>query len=117
MANNVIFRAGDVIFREGDQADAFYVVRSGKIRISQGDTVLDDLGRNAFFGEMALIDDGPRSATATALEESECVQISAADFAKRLHHIDPVMQGVFRVLVERIRTLNRRVAEQETQDC
>lgn len=113
MANNITFRAGDVIFREGDKAESFYVVRSGKIRISSGDTVLDDIGRNAFFGEMALIDESPRSATATALEDCECVQINSADFAKRLHGLDPVMQGIFRVLVERIRNLNRRVTQDE----
>lgn len=116
MANNVQFKAGEIIFREGDVAAAFYVIRSGKVRITRGDTVLDEMGRNAFFGEMALIDEAPRSATATALEPTECVEIGGEDFNKRLHNLDPVMQGIFRVLVERIRRLDRRLAQQDDAD-
>jgi CRP-like cAMP-binding protein len=73
MANNVTFKAGEIIFQEGTEAEAFYVIRSGKVRISRGSAVLDDIGSNAFFGEMSLIDNCPRSATATALEYTEGV--------------------------------------------
>ncbi|MCH2546934.1 MAG: cyclic nucleotide-binding domain-containing protein [Alphaproteobacteria bacterium] len=116
MAMNVTFKAGQVIFREGDQADAFYVLRTGKIRITRGGVLLEEIGRDAFFGEMALIDTGGRSATATAVIETECVEVQAADFNKRLQHLDPVMQGIFRVLVERIRRLDRIIAKNDTTD-
>lgn len=115
MANQVIFKTGQVIFREGDEPIALYVIRSGKVRITRGEVVLDELGRNAFFGEMSLIDEAPRSATATAAEETECVEISGADFQKRLHNLDPVMQGIFRVMVERMRRLDRTLAGDDAQ--
>lgn len=115
MANQVVFKAGQVIFREGDEPIALYVIRAGKVRITRGDVVLDELGRNAFFGEMSLIDEAPRSATATALEETECIEINGPDFQKRLHNLDPVMQGIFRVMVERMRRLDRTVAGDDTE--
>lgn len=67
------FAPGEVVFREGDEGDAMYVVLGGQIRISKmvagaGEEALAFVGRGDFFGEMALIDDRPRSATATAHE-------------------------------------------------
>lgn len=115
MSENVKFEAGELIFKEGDKATVFYVIRSGKVRITRNGIVLDEIGRNAFFGEMSLIDGRPRSASATALEPTECATISEEDFGQRLHNLDPVMQGIFRVLVERIRTLNRRLIQNNTE--
>lgn len=109
MSKVITYKKGEVIFHKGEEADVFYVVRSGKVSINNGDAVLDEVSRNGFFGEMAFLDKGTRSATAVAAEESECVKISAEDFNKRLNAMDPVMQGMFRVMVERIRNLNQLV--------
>lgn len=113
MANNVTFKAGEIIFREGAVPTALYIIRRGKVRITRGHVVLDELGANEFFGEMAIIDLSPRCATATALEETECVEIPAPDFQKRVNNLDPVMHGIFRVLVERIRQLDRKLARDD----
>ena len=113
MANNVTFKTGEIIFREGAVPTALYIIRTGRVRISRGNAVLDELGANAFFGEMALIDQAPRCATATALEDTECVEVPASDFHKRVNNLDPVMHGIFRVLVERIRLLDRRLAKDQ----
>lgn len=61
------FKAGAIIFREGDPAEELYVIKSGKIEIRLGNRVLDTLPERSIFGEMALIDASPRSATAVAL--------------------------------------------------
>lgn len=115
MTTNVNFKAGELIFREGDEATALYVICTGKVRLTRNHAVLADLGRNAFFGEMSLIDNRLRSATAIALEPTECAVISEEDFNKRLHNLDPVLQGIFRVLVERIRKLNGKLTQSDSE--
>ena len=60
------FKAGDIIFRQADPAEELYVVKSGKVDIRLGNRLLDSLPELSIFGEMALIDHSPRSATAVA---------------------------------------------------
>jgi CRP-like cAMP-binding protein len=74
------FGAGDTIFREGEQGDEFFVVVRGKVEIRSGNRRLETLGPNDIFGEMALIDDSPRSATVVALTD-----VTVAPIKKREH--------------------------------
>ena len=60
-------RAGDVIVREGEKADELFVIKSGHVRIQVGNRTMTDLAADNIFGEMALIDSEPRSATAVAI--------------------------------------------------
>ena len=73
-------RAGGVIFREGEQADEFFVIKSGYVRIQVGNRTMADLTADNIFGEMALIDSEPRSATAVAITDVELVPISEKQF-------------------------------------
>ena len=57
-------RAGGVIFCEGEEADELFVIKSGYVRIQIGNRMMADLAADSIFGEMALIDNEPRSATA-----------------------------------------------------
>ena len=66
-------RAGGVIFREGEQADELFVIKSGYVRIQVGNRTMADLTVDNIFGEMALIDSEPRSATAEAITDVELV--------------------------------------------
>ena len=61
------YAAGDKIFVQDDEGSAMYVVRSGRVNIMTYGTVLETVGPNGMFGEMALIDGSPRSATAVAM--------------------------------------------------
>ena len=63
------FAKGDTIFQEGERGDEFFVVVRGKVEIRSGNRHLETLGQNSIFGEMALIDDSPRSATVVALTD------------------------------------------------
>jgi CRP/FNR family cyclic AMP-dependent transcriptional regulator len=65
------FAKGDAIFREGERCDEFFVVVRGQAEIKSGNPCFETLGRIRIFGEMALIDDGPRSATVVAL--TDCI--------------------------------------------
>lgn len=75
---------GEVICKQGEPADNFYLVRLGFIKVSQqhpgGELVLAYLGRGQFFGEMGLLSGGARTATCTALDHAEVVKISKDDF-------------------------------------
>ena len=72
------FKRNDFIFREGEPGQAFYLIMTGKVRISRevsgmGEEALAILGEGSYFGEMALIDSGPRSADAKAHEHCTLV--------------------------------------------
>ncbi len=73
---------GQDIFSQGQQAESLFVIAYGSIRLSQegkgGDTVIRPLATGSHFGEMAMVDDQPRSATATAMEHTELLEISYA---------------------------------------
>ncbi len=68
------------VFSAGDAGDSMYVVLSGKIRLSKGDTVVAELGRGHHFGEMSLVDRSVRSLTATATEATRLVMITRKEF-------------------------------------
>lgn len=74
------FEAGSVIFREGDEARELFVIKSGQVRIQTGNRTIAELGADSIFGEMALIDNEPRSATAIALTDIELVPVSEKQF-------------------------------------
>ncbi len=103
------YQAGQTIFAEGETADGLYIVRKGKVRIERDGIVLDELGPNSFFGEMAVVDKKPRSATAIAVDETQCVRVTLLEFQRRVQKLDPVMQGILRVLIERLRTQNDKL--------
>jgi serine/threonine protein phosphatase PrpC len=70
----------EIVFSAGDPGDAMFVVLSGKVRLTKGDTVVAELGRGHHFGEMSLIDRSVRSLTATALETTRLVVINRKEF-------------------------------------
>jgi CRP/FNR family transcriptional regulator, cyclic AMP receptor protein len=72
--------AGDTIFRAGDAASELFVVQSGTVQISVGDRVAERLSEHGIFGEMALIDEAPRSATAVALTDVKLVPVGQKQF-------------------------------------
>ncbi len=102
-----VFGAGKIIFREGDEGTAAYLIERGSVEISKighsGRVPIGRLGEREIFGEMALIDDRPRMATATALEETVCVVIAHDEIQIRLRKLDPFMHAVLCILVENVR--------------
>jgi CRP/FNR family transcriptional regulator, cyclic AMP receptor protein len=102
-------RAGDVIFREGDAADDLFVIKSGQVRIQVGNKTVADLPADTIFGEMALIDNAPRSATATALTDVELVPVSEKQFLFLVSQTPNFALKVMRTLARRLRTMNKVV--------
>jgi CRP/FNR family cyclic AMP-dependent transcriptional regulator len=100
------FAAGDRIFVQDDEGDCMYVVRSGKVSITTYGTVLESVGPNGIFGEMALIDGSPRSATAVAAEPTEVAPIDRAAFAHLVRQNPDFALQVLRLLAARLRQMN-----------
>jgi CRP-like cAMP-binding protein/Fe-S-cluster-containing dehydrogenase component len=100
------FNPGQVICRQGDVADSFYLVRIGFVRVSEdrpgGELVLAYLARGGYFGEIALLSGTPRSATCSALDHVEAVRISAEDFHLMLEKFPEVRRNLEAIAQQRI---------------
>ncbi len=102
------FQAGESIFLEGEEAGTVYLIDKGKVEISKNSSgqrvVLDELGWNDIFGEMALINNNPRSATATAIEDSWVYMLKKEVFQNSINSLHPFMKAIFSSLVNTAKT-------------
>lgn len=102
------FRSGEIVFSQGDPGDALYAVVTGKIRISAGaadgrEIFLNIMEPGDTFGEIALLDGGTRTASATAAVASELVSIRREHFVALLEREPPVALELLRLCGERLR--------------
>ena len=100
------YKAGEVIFREGDPAKELFIVKTGKVDIQLGNRLLDTLPELSIFGEMALIDPAPRSATAVASTDAIVVPVDEKQFLFLVSRTPHFALNVMRVLTRRLRTSN-----------
>jgi len=101
------YKAGETIFREGDRGVEFYVVQRGRVRILTGNRLLETLGENEIFGEMALIDDSARSASAIAETDVTVAPITEKQYLFLVRHTPFFALKVMRVLAQRLRVQNK----------
>lgn len=101
------FMAGDIIFRVGDAAEELFVIKEGQVEIRLNGRVLETLGENDLFGEMALIDGAPRSASAVASTAVELVPLTEKQFLYLVDEAPFFALTVMRVLARRLRSQNR----------
>ncbi len=101
------FSAGTRIYSEGEKADVAYVIVSGQVEITtaqqQGSVTLNLLTQGQLFGEMALFENAPRSATATAVEDTVLTVVSQDQFKERLNNAEPMLRMLIRVFMARYR--------------
>lgn len=107
----LVLRTGEVVFNEGDVGAHAYVVETGEIRISRrrdGDQelTLAHLGRGDLFGELALLDDQPRAASATALVDCELMTLDRPSFEHQLHEHPERARRLFKVFAARMRSMD-----------
>ncbi len=102
-------KAGEVIFRHGDAAEELYVIQSGTVEIRLGNRVLDTLPELSIFGEMALIDRSPRSATAVATTDATLVPVGEKQFLFLVSRTPHFALNLMRVLAQRLRTTNNAI--------
>ena len=103
---------GDFLFRERDKGDKMYVLLEGEIDISLGDLVLEAAGPGALIGEMALIDDTPRTANAVAKTACRLAQIDRRRFHFLVQQTPHFATHVMKTLADRLRHMNAVAAVQ-----
>lgn len=115
-------RKDEVVFYEDEEGDFFFVILQGRVKVTllgipdrftRGngrEVVLSVLGPGDFFGEMALVDNEPRSATAVALEDSQLLCLHRNDFQLALVDARGVVQSLLRSLTARLRRANHQLA-------
>jgi signal transduction histidine kinase len=115
-----VFPPDAVIFSAGQNGDGLYVVESGSVRISAvvGDNeprVLATIGPGDFFGEMAVVDDAPRSATATAETETRALFLDRAKVLQLIERRPQLALNIIREFSIRLRTLNQKYLDEILQ--
>jgi EAL domain-containing protein (putative c-di-GMP-specific phosphodiesterase class I) len=102
------FRANELVFREGDPPTSAYLIESGAVEVSSTQAgeklVLAVLGAGDLFGEMALIDLAPRTATARAVRDTVAMEIGPDQIQERLAHADPIIRALLRSQLSRYRS-------------
>lgn len=102
------YAAGDTIFEVGDEGHHMYVVQDGEVEVLVKDKVIDSLGPGGVFGEMAIIDKSPRTATVRARTDCKVVPIDETRFMNHVHRTPFFAIQVMRIMNERLR---RRMAD------
>ncbi len=110
-----------VVVQEGEPGEALYIILEGSVKISQfsndgREIVLSLLGEGAFFGEMSLLDDQPRSATVMTMEDCQLAQIKRADFVELLATHPNIALKVLAEVVARLRRTSQLLARISTMD-
>lgn len=109
----ITFEEGETLFSKGDLAnDCAYIIKSGSIairsKVGSEDVLIDTLGRGDFVGEMALIDNEPRSATAIAAEPTTCSVVTKQEIDNALDDADLLAYVLVRTLTKRLRKTTER---------
>lgn len=107
------FPKNTILFSEGDRSDSLYVICSGKIKVTINDregneVILAMLGPGEYFGEMALLDSGPRSACAITKEPTQLLIFSKNDFMD-IFSSNPIAFNLLKGLIKRLREANKKI--------
>ncbi len=113
------FVADEVIFNEGDEGEELFVVLSGGVRVTKGEQTLVEFGQGEHFGEMALIDREPRSASVSAVDDTRLLVMKRADFFHIIkHERDMAVKLLWQflgVLTERLRSTSHELGKAKGQ--
>ncbi|GMQ97291.1 MAG: hypothetical protein BMS9Abin15_0998 [Gammaproteobacteria bacterium] len=114
------YPAGSVIFQEGDPGDHAYIIEKGKVEISTLDheerIVLSQMGPGNLLGEMAMIDDAPRTATVVATEDTVLTVVGRDQLKARLESAEPILRMLVNVILARYRSGLSRVKGTPLED-
>lgn len=105
LAKRVAAAPGEVLAEEGEAGDVFFVIERGDAEVTIGGKQLAELGAGGFFGEIALLDALPRTATVTAKTPMILYMVKAGDFARFLDESPSVTHKILRAVSERLRSI------------
>ena len=107
------FRKGDVIIKKGSHGTCAYVIESGRVEVSDlvnnKKVILAILGKEQIFGEMGLLEDKPRSAAVTAIDDVQVEVIGRDNFNELFEKNPKVLLPIIKSLFERLRTANKKL--------
>ena len=109
ITEEVEFDANTQIMAEGDYGDSLFIVVDGNVKIHKGEQELAMLGKGTCLGEMALLDDEPRSADATVTEDSTLFKIEQEGFYEVMGSQSDIMEGIIKLLTGRLRVANEKL--------
>jgi CRP-like cAMP-binding protein len=111
LAEEVRFSAGDLIVQEGQPGGTFYVILEGEAKVTRKGRKLNELYPGDFFGEVSLLDGGPRTATVTAETPIVAIRLFRKEFAKLISAEPEIALKIVAELASRIRRTHRSVTE------
>jgi len=97
---------GQTIFKAGDAGREMFIVRTGSVDLRIGETVLETVEQGGIFGELALVDPAPRSASAVAGPDCTLVLVDAASFNDLVRRVPGLALEVMKVMARRLRRIN-----------
>ena len=109
VARDYQFAAGDVVVAEGDQSGRFHLIVSGRAAASVGDKVVAEFGPGNYFGEMAMIDRQPRSATVTATEDLQTLSLASISVRPLLREHPDITIKMLEKLCARLRATDAKL--------
>lgn len=109
VAQEHTYGPGQIIVTQGTPGQAFYLITAGRVAIERDGSVLGAFGGGDFFGEMALLDSAPRSATIRAIDETHCLMLSSWDFKSLLQRTPSIAVKLLEVLSRRLRVADERL--------
>jgi CRP-like cAMP-binding protein len=102
-AKLVTFSHGGVIFLKGDKGELAYIVKMGQVEIREGGRALETIQEGGLFGEMALIDRGPRSASAVAIGPTQLIAVDRVTFDNAVRRDPEFAVEIMRLMARRLR--------------
>jgi len=111
LAEEVRFNAGDLIVQEGQPGGTFFVILEGEAKVTRKGRKLNELYPGDFFGEVSLLDGGPRTATVTAETPIVAIRLFRKEFAKLISADPEIALKIVAELASRIRRTHRSVTE------
>ncbi len=103
------FPSNYTIFKEGDEGRSLYIVVSGRVKVHIGERQLAVFPKGESFGEMAVFDAQPRSASATTLESCECLELTQDQLYEAIDETPEIAVNIIGILSRRIRELNEKI--------
>ncbi|HEX8789925.1 MAG TPA: DUF1003 domain-containing protein [Polyangiaceae bacterium] len=117
------FKAGDIVFSQGDQGSSMYLVQSGSVQIYLPSTskdappvILKDLRTGEYFGELAIFDDKPRSASVRALTDTVLLELTRDELGEHLGRSKTAAMTILSEMAERLRETNAMLSQRAAKD-
>ncbi len=108
--NELSYPTNHSIFKQGEEGRSLYIIVSGRVKVHIGDTKLAEVDPGKYFGEMAVFDTQPRSASVTTLEPCDCLELTQEELYDAIEETPEIAVNIIRKLSRIIRRLNENIS-------